>query len=495
MKRTPWLLLAVVGAALAVGPLLGGQAWAAAPKKRLNVLFFAVDDLRPELGCYGNKLIRSPNIDRLAARSLVFAHAYCQQAVCSPSRTSLLTGLRPDSTRVYDLVTHFRKTVPDVVTLPQHFKNHGYYCVGMGKIYHGGLNDPLSWSEPWRRPQNVTTYALPENQEIVKRRRREAQKRGLRGKALSRAARGPAYEAADVPDNTYHDGALAEMAIQALRRIKDRPFFLAVGFIKPHLPFVSPLKYWRLYRREDFRLPSNPFPPKNAPRYALTNWGELRQYEGIPKSGPLSDEMTLTLRHAYYAAVSYMDAQVGKVLDELERLGLKDNTIVVLWGDHGWKLGEHGAWCKHTNFELDTNAPLILHVPGAPANGQKCDALVEFVDIYPTLCEAAGLPLPDHLEGTSLLPLTQNPNRPWKTAAFSQYPRGKVMGYTMRTERYRFTLWVDRENHDDVKAVELYDHQTDPDENVNVANNPEYRSVVEELTRKLRAGWRAALPK
>ncbi|NOX56396.1 MAG: sulfatase [Planctomycetes bacterium] len=465
----------------------------AAPK-RPNVLFFAVDDLRPELGCYGNTRIKSPNIDRLAARSVVFRRAYCQQAVCSPSRTSLLTGLRPDSTKVYDLQTHFRDTVPDVVTLPQHFKNHGYYTVGMGKIYHSGLNDPLSWSEPWRRPSRVVTYARPENVDLVRKKRREAKARGLRGKALSRAARGPAFECADVPDNTYHDGALADMAIQTLRRIKDRPFFLAVGFIKPHLPFVAPKKYWDLYRPEEMKLADNPFPPKNSPKYALTNWGELRAYDGIPKQGPLSEAIARQLVHGYYAATSYTDAQVGRVLNELDRLGLRENTIVILWGDHGWKLGEHGAWCKHTNFELDTNAPLILHVPGAKANGQTCEALVEFVDIYPTLCEAAGLPLPEHLEGTSMLPLTEQPDQPWKKAAFSQYPRGRVMGYSMRTDRYRFTMWVQRKDPSVVEAVELYDHQIDPAENVNVAGEADYKPIVERLTRQLRAGWQAARP-
>jgi arylsulfatase A-like enzyme len=300
------------------------------------------------------------------------------------------------------------------------------------------------------------------------------------------------YECADVPDNAYADGATADEAIRVMREVKDKPFFLAVGFLKPHLPFVAPKKYWDLYKHEDIRLADNPYPPKDSPPIAWTDWGELRAYYSMPKKGPLGEEQARQLIHGYLACTSYTDAQIGRVLDELERLGLAGSTVVVLWGDHGWKLGEHGMWCKHTNYELDANAPLVCAAPGQKAPGKKSPALVEFVDIYPSLCQLCGLPLPGHLEGTGFAPLLDDPGRPWKKAAFSQYPRGKVMGYTMRTDRYRFTRW---QNPDGSQvAVELYDHQKDPKENVNIAGLPDSAPLVEQLTAQLKAGWKAARP-
>ncbi|HPO16383.1 MAG TPA: sulfatase, partial [Candidatus Hydrogenedentes bacterium] len=357
--------------------------------QRPNVLFFAVDDLRPELGCYGNTLIKSPNIDRIAAQGRVFNHAYCQQAVCSPSRSSLLTGNRPDTTKVWDLETHFRKTLPDVVTLPQCFKNQGYFVQGMGKIYHGGLNDPASWSVPWTSPNMPHSAGEQTLDPDAMERRAKAQRIKRR-----KSKRGPAFLATDGPDNALHDGELADMAVNALQEIhtKQEPFFLAVGFIKPHLPFVSPKKYWDLYDPESIPLAPNPFLPKDAPPYALADRNELWSYEGVPPESHLPNAYARQLKHGYYAAVSYMDAQVGRVLDELDRLGLRDDTIIVLWGDHGWKLGEHDRWCKHSNVENDTNAPLLISAPGMQHRGEKTDALVEFVDIYPSLCELAGLP-------------------------------------------------------------------------------------------------------
>ncbi len=417
------------------------------PSARPNVLFIAVDDLRPELGCYGAEHIQSPHIDELARRGTLFRRAYCQQAVCSPSRSSLMTGLRPDSTGVYDLNTHFRKRVPQVVTLGQHFKQNGYYCVSMGKIYHGGFDDPPTWSEPARRPSGGAGYVTPENQQTIKRKAAEARKQGLKGKQLSRAARGTATEMADVADNAYTDGAVAELGVAAIRELsrRDEPFFLAVGFLKPHLPFNAPQRYWDLYDPRQIQLARNPFPPRDVTPFSLTNSGEIRVYEGIPATGDISEAQARQLKHGYYACVSYTDANVGKLLLELDRLGLADNTVVVLWGDHGWKLGEHNAWCKHTNFENDTNAPLIIRAPRQKSVGSKTDALVEFVDIYPTLCDLAGLAKPEHLEGTSAAPLLDNPDLAWKPAAFSQYPRGKVMGYSMKTDRYRLTAGKDKQ--------------------------------------------------
>ncbi len=462
---------------------------------RPNVLFIAVDDLRTELGCYGSPHIHSPNIDRLAAGGTTFLRAYCQQAVCSPSRSSLMTGLRPDSTKVYDLVTHFRKAAPDVVTVGQHFKNNGYYSVSMGKIYHGGYDDPPTWSEPARRPRGGEGYVTQENKKLIAKRRNRAKRRGLRGKAFSRAARGTPTEAGDVADNAYTDGAVAELGVATLRELseQDQPFFLAVGFVKPHLPFNAPKRYWDRYDPAKIELASNPFPPRGATEFSLTNWGELRRYAGIPPDGPLTDEQARQLKHGYYAAISFTDANVGKLLDELDRLKLTGETIVVLWGDHGWKLGEHGGWCKHTNFENDAHAPLIIRAPGQKSAGSTTPALVEFVDIYPTLCELAGLSQPDHLEGTSAAPLLDDPETTWKPAAFSQYPRGSVMGYSMKTDRYRLTRWQDRKT-GEVQALELYDHQIDPDENTNIASSAESADVLSQLLAQLDGGWQQAIP-
>jgi len=466
-------------------PLLPARAQRPTPAKP-NVLFIAVDDLRPEFGAYGSQYIHAPNLDRLAKAGVTFDRAYCQQAVCSPSRSSLMTGTRPDTTQVWDLVTHFRTALPDVVTLPQHFKNNGYFVQGMGKLYHGGYDDPPSWSVPWSNPK-VVTYGVAEN---------EARQKASRGQNTP-GIRGPAFEGADVPDNTFHDGALAEMAIKALGEMakKNQPFWLGVGFTKPHLPFVAPKKYWDLYDPAKIQLAPNPFRAKDAPEFAVLPGGEMRAYQNIP-AGDIPDDLARQLKHGYYAAISYMDAQLGKVLAELDRLKLRENTIIVLWGDHGWKLGEHGAWCKHSNVENDTHAPLLLAAPGLKAAGTHQSALVEFVDLYPTLAELCGLPLPSHLEGTSLVPLLRNSAKSVKTAAFSQYPRPnkgqRLMGYSMRTERYRFTRWVQRDDHTKVVAIELYDHQTDPQENQNIAHDPKQAALVAKLTEQWEKGWRGA---
>jgi len=474
------------------------SATAAAQQAKPNVLFIAVDDLRPEFGAYGRAHVKTPNLDKLATSGMVFRRAYCQQAVCSPSRSSLLTGTRPDTTKVWDLETHFRKALPGVVTLPQFFKQNGWFTQGMGKLYHSGFDDAPSWSVPSSSPK-VQLYGLPQSRAIVARRLEAAKKAGKTAKEANRLARGPAFEASPVPDETFHDGALAEMAVAALRDLKkqDRPFWLGVGFLRPHLPFVAPQKYWDLYDPKTIELASNPVRPKGAPSYAIVEGGEMRAYDGIP-AGHIPDDLARKLKHGYYASISYMDAQVGRVLDELDRLGLRQNTIVVLWGDHGWKLGEHDAWCKHTNCELDTNAPLIVSAPGMKAVGKHSDALVEFVDIYPTLAELAGLAPPNHVEGVSFAPLLNAPDRPWKAAAFSQYPRGikgkQLMGYSLRTDRWRYTRWVDRKDPSKVDAVELYDHSVDPAENTNVAADPKNAEVLKQLAEQWSRGWREAVP-
>ena len=448
--------------------------------KKYNVLFLAVDDLRPELGCYGKDYIKSPNIDRIAKSGMVFNRAYVQQAVCSPSRTSLLTGTRPDSTKVWDLVTHFRDAQPNVVTLPQHFKQNGYFVQGLGKIFHPGYDDERSWSVPWGTPK-APTYAKVKSPEV-----KDDDK-------TAKTKNGPAFESGDVADNFYKDGMVADLAVNTLKVLANKadPFFLAVGFAKPHLPFVSPKKYWDLYDPAKIKLATNAYHPEDAPSFAMAGTSELRNYWGIPADGPMPEPLARQLKHGYYAAISYTDAQIGKVLDELDRQGLSKNTMIVLWGDHGWKLGEHGEWAKHTNVENDTNAPLLLSVPGMKNAGKKSNALVEFVDVYPTLADVAGLPLPAHLEGTSFKPLLENPDRKWKAAAFSQYPRGKkVMGYSMRTDRYRLTVWVDRADHTKIEAVELYDHQVDPQENRNVAKQPANKELVSRLMEQWQKGWK-----
>jgi len=471
---------------------------------RPNVLFIAVDDLRPEFGAYGADYIKSPNMDRIAKSGITFNRAYCQQAVCSPTRSSLMTGTRPDTTKVWDLETHFRTALPNVVTLGQHFKNNGYFVQGMGKIYHGNFNDPPTWSVPWQTPK-AQAYGLPENlalnaRTVAEKTDASANKTGKKKKqATPRNSRGPAFEGADVPDSTFQDGKVAELAVATLKEISKKlePFFLAVGFVKPHLPFVAPKKYFDLYDPSKIQLAPNNYRPHDAPEYAIQPGGEMRSYHGIPDS-TIPDDLARQLKHGYYAAISYMDAQVGKLLDELESSGLANNTIVVLWGDHGWKLGEHDAWCKHSNCENDTNATLLLSVPGMKHAGARSNGIVEFVDIYPTLADLAGLSLPNHLEGTSFKGLLDKPQQAWKQAAFSQYPRSaggnQIMGYSMRTDRYRFTAWVDRNDHTKVESVELYDHQSDPQENNNIANEQDQKTLVEQLTEQWRAGWQNARP-
>ncbi|MDB4676836.1 sulfatase, partial [bacterium] len=403
--------------------------------KRPNVLFIAIDDLRPALGCYDDSVAVTPNIDRLASRGMLFNRAYCQLAVCCPSRLSLMTGRRPDKIRVWDLKTHFRTAIPDVVTLPQHFKNHGYHTQSLGKIYHGSgdpSKDPPSWSaEPKydfvRDPK--LRYASPQN---------------LQGKGLKRSA----VEAADVPDSSYTDGVVCNAAIRTLDKLQQtgQPFFLAVGFRKPHLPFCAPQKYWDLYDRMKIPLPGEGRHPQDAPELATRSWKELEGYSDIPEDGQISTDKIRELRHGYYACVSYVDALVGRLLDELTKSKLAGNTVVVLWGDHGFHLGEQGLWTKANNYELSTRVPLIVSVPGQKQSGLKSAALVEFVDVYPTLADICELDAPQGVEGISFKPLLTNPDQPWKRAAFSQYPRayngnrhrghGDFMGYAVRTNRY-----------------------------------------------------------
>jgi len=475
----------------------------AAVAARPNVLFIAVDDLRPELGCYGNTVVKSPNIDRLAARGIVFTRAYCQQAVCSPSRTALLTGLRPDTTRVWDLDTHFRAARPDCVTLPQHFKAHGYHCAALGKIYHGGFEDGRSWSEPHWYPTGraVDTDPVDWTKQVVTRHGAGVEEYARPAPAVPAAARerrgkspkkGPAFEVSPKADDELPDGATAAEAVRRLRELerRDEPFFLAVGFLKPHLPFVAPRRYWDLYDPDAIPAPRTDRLPAGAPAFAGHRNAELHNYPGVPAEEPIPADVARTLRHGYYACVSYTDAQIGRLLDALDAEGLADDTIIVLWGDHGWQLGDHGLWHKHTNFELATRAPLLVSVPKGATAGRSCAAPVEFVDVYPTLADLCGLPLPPGLEGASLKPFLADPAAPAAKVAISQYPRGAgdgagpVMGYSIRDERWRLTLW--RERHGTrIVATELYDEANDPAETVSLHDRPEHRPVIESLSRFL----------
>jgi iduronate 2-sulfatase len=439
---------------------------AAAPKP--NVLFICVDDLKPLLGCYGDQLVKSPHIDRLAARGVRFDLAYTNQAVCAPSRNALMTGRRPTTLGIYDLPTNFRHAAPDAVTVSQHFMRHGWRAEAMGKIFHvghGNSNDAASWTVPHWSPKAGSQYALP------------ASTRNMRPNAQT--PRGPAVECADVPDTRFGDGLIAEEAVQRLRAAKqkpDTPFFIAVGFLKPHLPFVAPKKYWDLYRRSDFKVPARETPPDGAPAFAPTTWGELRAYSDVPPTGPLTDAQKLELIHGYHAAVSYMDAQLGRVLDELDRLDLAKSTIITFWGDHGWHLGDHGMWCKHTNYEHAARIPFIVCAPGqGGAAGRSSRALVESVDLYPTLCELAGLPVPAGLDGRSFAPTLRNPNGATKPAVFHCYPRtgpsgAALIGRAVRTDRYRLVEWKPAGAPADTAVLELYDYRDDPEETRNLAD-------------------------
>ena len=463
-----------------------------------NILFIAVDDLRPELGAYGSRAV-TPNLDALAKESLVFERAYCNQAVCGASRLSLMSGHYPEFTdeRTFH-VTGWRERWPDVLTLNQHFTANGYTSIGLGKVYHGtggeGV-DPENWSR-WIRVRNTRSYLDPENARIHREASREARPGQIGGRP-----RGPSTESADVGDNRYADGARAERAVRQIEEFASagQPFFLAVGFTKPHLPFVAPKKYWDLYERSSFSLPQNLSVPPGYPEWARNlRAGELRSYSDCPK-GPTSkfpDAFNKRLLHGYFACVSYLDAQVGKVLTALEKTGLAENTIVVFWGDHGWKLGDHASWCKHTNFECDTRVPLIIRHPGKPAaTGKRTRSLVELIDLYPTLCELSGVAVPAHIQGRSFSALFTDPTAVHRDSAYSSYPHragrdvGPVIGHSLRTERYRYTEWWKR-NSDLVVDRVLTDIESDPGEQTNLL--PGSKELADRLAGSLRARVLAA---
>lgn len=510
--------------------------------KRPNILFIAIDDLKPVLGCYGDPMIQTPNIDRLARSGTVFTMNYVQQAVCGPTRASLMTGKRPDYTKVWDLKTKMRDINPDILSLPQYLITQGYSTQGIGKVYDvrcvdSDIDKP-SWSVPYYKTDKkyypeqtggpaLERYQLPETKRLIAQYTKEALDGGKTAAEASEYVQTkikPSVECADVPDNAYTDGANVLQAVEILAKLskRDTPFFFAVGIAKPHLPFIAPKKYWDLYNRAAMPLAKFQDQTKNAVPVAYHNAGELRGYTDIPPLTSFTDQkpygITLPadkqreLIHGYYAAVSYADANVGKLLHALDSLGLTKNTIIVLWGDHGWHLGDHNLWCKHSNFEQATRAPLIIYAPGIKPS--RTSSLTEHIDIFPTLCELAGVRIPAILDGKSLVPLMKNPGAEVKPYAVSQYPRSKAtaenerlgyadanaMGYSIRTRRYRYTLWMNNGYRSTqpfkkewIIGAELYDYDKDPLETVNVIKDKKYTAIVRQLDAQMMAFFQSQL--
>lgn len=446
-----------------------------------NILLIISDDMRTELNCYGTSYIKSPNIDNLAKNGMLFTHAYVQQAVCAASRASFLTGVRPNTTGVnYPYSEYFVNTFwPAHPSIAEYFERQNYEVRTFGKIHHGTADKIKT---PNYVPKELKFYASEENKKL--------------GGPKGRSSESPAYEEADVPDEAYQDGMIAKKGVEDIKELsgKEKPFFIAVGFKKPHLPFCAPKKYWDLYTDEDIKLALNPSLPKGAPSYAVLGT-EIETYKVPQKiNGAYPEDYQRTMKKAYAACVSYVDAQVGKLLKQLDESGEAENTIIVFMSDHGWHLGEQGTWGKHTNFENATRAPLIISAPGK-AKGVRLEQIVEYVDIYPTLLDLAGFEPADYLEGNSFLPVMDNNKKQWKTAAFSQFDRDESFeGYAIRTKDFRYVEWRTWKN-DTLLSVELYDERNDPLESVNQAKNRKYKLTAARLSKQLHAGWKAALPK
>jgi len=436
-----------------------------AQPKKLNVLFIAVDDMNNDLGCYGNPVVRSPNIDRLASKGIAFSNSYCQFPLSSPSRSSILTGFRPDKTRVFDLKYHFRQDLPDVVTLPQMFIKNGYFVARVGKMYHygnpgdigtNGLDDRASWMERIN-PSGLDKTSL--ELDIIN----YTPRRGL-GSAM-------AFLSDSVGrDEEHTDGQVATETIKLLEKHKNEPFFIAAGFYKPHTPWITPKKYFDLYNPGMISLPKiSVDTPGNYPEPALAST-QPWPYFGITTGQAMDCKL------AYYAAISYVDSQIGRLLDALDSLGLSDNTIIVFWSDHGYHLGEHGLWFKQSCFEESAKSPLIISVPGAKSAGKLCHRTVELIDIYPTLAGLTGLKPPENIQGYSLQPLLRNPEASWNHPAFTQVQRGNTPGHSVRTELWRFTEWESGK-----MGEELYNEKTDPQELHNLAADSKYADIVREM--------------
>jgi iduronate 2-sulfatase len=458
------------------GMLLGGQTALGEEEQRrgkFNVLFIAVDDMNNDLGCYENPLVQSPHIDRLAREGVKFDRAYCQFPLCSPSRTSVMTGLRPDTTQVFDLQKHFRSVLPDAVTLPQFFQKNGYFVARVGKIYHygnpgqigtNGLDDDESWQERInpsgrdKKEEHLLTNYTP--------------KRGL-GSSLS-------FLAAEGSDEEQTDGMVASEIIRLMEREQDRPFFLAAGFYRPHCPYIAPKKYFELYPLDKISLPRiDDGHLEDIPPLALASTNP-RPWFGV------TEEQARESKQAYYATISFVDAQVGRLLEALDRLKLREKTVIVFWSDHGYHLGEHGLWKKQSNFEESARVPLIVAAPGSKGNGQACLRTVELVDLYPTLSELCGFEAPESLQGASLKRLLDDPQSAWDRAAYTQVQRGDVPGHSVRTERWRYIQWNGGK-----QGQQLYDHERDPQERKNLADDPEHAEIVAELRELVRRNWPA----
>ncbi|WP_379024397.1 sulfatase [Parapedobacter deserti] len=488
-RRTAGYKKVIALCAVTIALLAGTSCTTASKPDKPNVLLILVDDLRPAIGAYGDRLAITPNMDKLAANGFRFEQAYSNQAVCAPSRFNLLLGSRSTSSGIYGFGQNFRDYYPDAVTLPQYFKQHGYHTESMGKVYHIGHNtyaDEASWSVPHYKDL-VIEYVDPESKkEGFTREEALFSNQPARG-----LPRGWAWEAPDVEDDAYADGRVAQRAVERLRNFQsqpDQPFFLAVGFARPHLPFSVPKKYWDMYDEEALPLPQYTIRPEGAPPYAVKYGDEIDQYIPIPTTvtaEPFPDSLTRKLIHGYYAGASYVDTQIGKVLDELAALGLDDNTIVVLWGDHGYMLGDMGMWTKHVNYELANRIPLIIAAPGVARAGSHTDQLTETVDIYPTLVELAGLPIPDvqqPFDGLSLVPVLSNPETRIRDHAYHCFPRGGHLGRAIRTDRYRLVEWKKIGDTAETATYELYDYENGLMEVKNIAEEqPEVRKALQDI--------------
>lgn len=445
-----------------------------------NVLLILVDDLKPALGCYGDPLAKTPHIDRLAKRGMRFELAYCNQAVCAPSRFTLMLGSRSTSTGLYGLGSQLREVIPQAVTIPQHFARHGYRTESLGKVFHighGNRGDPQSFSVEHFHDK-VIEYVDAASTGGGKLTREEAYFSNQKLGQIGSLPRGAAFESPDVADTAYADGRVAEETVRRLEAAKERraqggtPFFIAAGFVRPHLPFSAPQPYWDRHDPEEFLPPPTGGPPAGAPRVADKKNGELANYKPVPPSGNVDEQLRRKLAHGYYASVSFVDAQIGKVCRALERLDLAEDTIVILWGDHGFHLGDHGYWTKHTNYEQANRIPLVIVAPGVTAPGSSTRQLAESVDIFPTLAELAGLPAPDGpqpIDGVSLVPVLRDPATRVRDYAYHCFPRGRRIGRAIRTERYRLVEWRRPDEPPQSAELELYDYQVDPHERRNLA--------------------------